>query len=133
MQEAFGIVIFSVVIVGVIVAVGTLIGRDRVYEEIGKGGLDVSTPPPEDSSGAIATMEIRQMLQASNDRRVGRGQAPLDIDEELSRLTRTTVDPGLEAEVRALVIARNERRARKGQAPLDVDAEVARQLSELSG
>ena len=132
MQEAFGIVIFVVVIVGALVAVGTLVGRGALYEEIGKGGLDMQRPREE--SRAVAAAEIRQMLQASSDRRERRGEVPLDIDAEIARLTgagATGSDPALEAEVRALVVARNARRARKGQEPLDVDAEVARQLAEL--
>jgi hypothetical protein len=75
--------------------------------------------------------EIRQMLEARNERRARRGQPPLDIEAELAALVRPSADPGLEGEVRELVIARNERRVRMGRPPLDVDAEVARQLREL--
>ena len=132
MQDAFGVVIFVVVIVGALVAVGTLVGRATLYEEIGKGGLEMVRPREE--SRAVAAAEIRQMVQASSDRRERRGEAPLDIDAEIARLTTPRPsDPALEAEVRSLVIARNARRARKGQEPLDVDAEVARQLADLSG
>jgi hypothetical protein len=80
--------------------------------------------------------EIRQMLTARNARRESRGQAPLDVEDELHRLTREapkTADPALEAEVRQLVVARNERRVRAGKPPLEVDAEVQRQLRELTG
>jgi len=78
--------------------------------------------------------EIRQMIAARNARRVRRGENPVDVESELSRLTAPpSVDPGLEAEVRSLVLARNARRERRGQAPLDVEAEVSRQIAELSG
>ena len=73
------------------------------------------------------------MLAASNERRARRGQAPLDVESELRRLTAPSVDPALREEVRTLVVARNERRARAGSEPLDVDAEVARQLADLAG
>src|SRR3954454_15121753 len=137
MQEAFGIVIFGVVIVGAIVAVITLFGRSQAYDQIGRGGLSLNEdPPPKASSGAVAVRErddeIRQMLDARNERRARRGEAPLDVEAELARLTAPAVDPGLEAEVRQLVIARNERRERRGQPPLDVEEEVARQLRELT-
>jgi hypothetical protein len=72
------------------------------------------------------------MLDARNERRARRGEAPVDVEAELARLTAPAVDPGLEAEVRQLVIARNERRERRGQPPLDVEEEVARQLRELT-
>jgi hypothetical protein len=74
------------------------------------------------------------MLRARNERRARRGEAPLDIESELARLTATApaeTDPQLAEEIRQLVIARNERRERQGMAPLDVDDEVARQLREL--
>ena len=137
MQEAFGIVIFGVVIAASIVAVITLFGRSKAYDQIGRGGLSLNEDPaPKAPSGAVAVRErddeIRQMLDARNERRARRGEAPLDVEAELARLTAPAVDPGLEAEVRQLVIARNERRERKGQAPLDVEDEVARQLRELS-
>ena len=138
MQEAFGIVIFAVVIGGAIVAVITLFGRSKAYEQIGRGGLSLRDEEPrKEPTGAVAIRErddeIRQMLAARNARRAARGEAPLDVEAEFARLTKPAIDPGLEAEVRSLVIARNERRARKGQAPLDVEAEVQRQLRDLTG
>jgi hypothetical protein len=135
-EEAFGVVIFAVVIIAAVIAVATLFMRGKAYDQIGRGGLSLRDqdyrPEP---TGAMATQqrddEIRQMLEARNERRARRGEAPLDVEQELARLTAPAADPQLEAEVRALVIARNERRARKGQPPLDVEAEVARQLREL--
>jgi hypothetical protein len=136
MQEAFGILIFAVVIVAAIVAVVTLFLRGKAYDQIGRGGLSIRDEVPRrEPTGAVAVRErddeIRQMLAARNERRARRGEAPLDVEAELARLTAPAVDPGLEAEVRQLVIARNERRERRGQPPLDVEAEVARQLRQL--
>lgn len=136
MQEAFGIVLFGVVVVAAIVAFLTLGMRARAYEQIGRGGLSLRDEEPAKApTGAVAARErdaeIRQMLAARNARRVAKGEAPLDVEAELARLTKPAIDPALEAEVRSLVIARNERRMRKGQEPLDVDAEVARQLGEF--
>jgi hypothetical protein len=136
-QEAFGVVIFAVVIIAAIIAVVTLGMRSRAYEQIGRGGLSLrDEPAPREPTGAAGLQqrddEIRQMLEAGNARRARRGEAPLDVEDELRRLTAPAADPALEAEIRSLVIARNERRARRGEEPLDVEAEVARQLRELS-
>jgi hypothetical protein len=138
-QEAFGIVIFAVVIVGAIVALITFVLSGRTYDEIGRGGLfedsDLRTGPGSSAppvSAAVRDEEIRQMLEARNVRRERRGEAPLDVEAELAALTRVSVDPAIAAEVRELVEARNARRQRRGEEPLDVEAEVARQLRDLS-
>ena len=77
--------------------------------------------------------EIRQLLEARNARRERRGEQPLDIEEELARLTAPQIDGALRAEIRDLVIARNHRRARAGKPPLDVEAEIEREIQGLSG
>jgi hypothetical protein len=139
MEDAFGTVLFVVVIFGVIIAAATLATSGKAYDQIGKGGLSLGDgtdrpagQPTDAASLAIRDDEIRQMLQARNERRVRKGQEPVDIDAELAALTRTRVDPALLAEVRELVESRNRRRIRQGKDPLDVDAEVARQLEEFS-
>jgi hypothetical protein len=129
-HDAFGIVILVVVIVGAIVAVITLAGTGRAYDDIGRGGMS-SEPAPQAESGAREA-EIRQMLEARSARRVRRGEEPLDVDAELAALTRGAPDPGLAVEVRQLVEARNARRVRRGEEPLDVEVEVARRLRELA-
>jgi hypothetical protein len=143
-QEAFGILIFAVVAIGGVVALITFVISHKAYDDIGRGAFamrdDVpagSGPAPTDG-GQVAydrerDEEIRQLLAARNERRSRRGEAPLDVEAELKRLTGPTVDPGLRDEVRQLVLARNDRRLRAGKPPLDVDAEVERQLGELSG
>jgi hypothetical protein len=140
-QDWFGTVLFGVVIFGAVIAVITFVIRGALYDQIGRGGLSLDTPdrprraptPTSAAGRAEREDEIRQMLHARNERRLRRGQAPLDVEEELARLTAPTpaADPGLVEEVRQLVVARNERRARAGEAPLDVEAEVERQLREL--
>ncbi|HEX3317715.1 MAG TPA: hypothetical protein VHR88_06835 [Solirubrobacteraceae bacterium] len=142
MQEAFGIVIFAVVAIGCVVALITFVVSRKAYDDIGRGAFamrdDVPSRAPAPAPSSPAALrerdeEIRQLLAARNERRSRRGQAPLDVEAELKRLTGPTVDSGLRAEVRQLVVARNERRQRAGKEPLDVDAEVERQLRELSG
>jgi hypothetical protein len=137
MHDAFGIVLFVVVVVGTIVAVLSLVGRRRLYEQIGRGALsmdrDARGSPPTSSAAAALEREdeIRQLLTARNERRRARGESEIDIDAEMARLTAPAADPGLVAEVRQLVQARNERRLRAGKPALDVEAEVARQLRDV--
>lgn len=134
MEAAFGYVLFAVVLVAAIVALASL--RGERYDHIGRGGLFEDDPRQrarEQTTAAVRDEEVRQMLDAANARRVARGEAPRDVEAELARLTRPSVDPALEAEVRALVHARNARRARRGQPPLDVEAEVRRQLDDAMG
>ena len=79
------------------------------------------------------------MLEAKSYRRLRRGEAPVDVEAEMTKLldrheggTKPDLDEKLRAEVRELVIARNERRMRRGQEPLDVEAETERQLAQIS-
>jgi hypothetical protein len=143
MQDAFGIVIFVVVGVGAVVAIATLFGRGRLYDDIGRGGLSIGEDrdlrprpaAPAPVSRAERDAEIRQMLEARNARRAARGEATVDVDAELAELTRpaAATDPEILEEVRTLVEARNARRIARGKEPLDVEAEIARQLRDLPG
>ncbi len=140
-MEAFGTVLIVVVAVAIVVAIVSALTMGDLYGSIGKGGLSLdepersSAPPPGSAAGrAEAEAEIRQMLEAGNERRRRRGEEPLDVDAELARLTGAGAsrhDDALREEVRQLVEARNERRVRRGEEPLDVDAEIDRQLREL--
>ncbi|MCW3063667.1 MAG: hypothetical protein JWN32_839 [Solirubrobacterales bacterium] len=134
-HAAFGIVLFVVVAVGILVAVASFVGRSSLYDQIGRGGLtmDSATPDAQSSpaAAAIREEEIRQMLEAQNARRERHGKPPLDIEAETARLLEPQIDAGLREEIRQLVIARNARRARQGKEPLDVEAEIARQITEL--
>jgi flagellar basal body-associated protein FliL len=139
MQEAFGIVLFVVVFLAAIAAAIAFFGSSSAYREIGRGGLSLNEDRPRADPRPVATRtaerddEIRQFLAARNERRARRGQAPLDVEEELARITAPAVDAGLRGEVRDLVVARNERRVRQGKEPLDIEAEVERQLRDLTG
>ncbi len=134
MQDAFGIVIFVVVGVGAVVAIISLFGRSRLYDDIGRGGMSLDREDPP-SSRAERDDEIRQMLEARNALRAAHGRETVDVEAELAELTRSAAarDPEIVEEVRQLVEARNNRRVARGQEPLDVDAEIARQLRDLPG
>ncbi len=136
-----GEVILIVVIVVAPIAAIAFAGSGAVYRQIGRGAFAMDR----DRSGADVgpalaraahEAEIRQMLAAKAFRQRERGEAPIDIESELARLTAPAAvvvraDPALVAEVRELVVARNARRARQGLEPLNVEAEVERQLRDL--
>lgn len=145
MQGAFGYVIWIVCGIAIVVAVFALATSGKVWDEIGKRGLvtnDDRAGPHGGGSGAELgpggmaerDAEIRQMLQARNERRARRGEPPVDVETELRRLTAPAVeiDAGLREEIRQLVEARNHRRVRRGEPPLDVESEVERQIAELT-
>jgi hypothetical protein len=146
MQEALGIVIFVVVGVGAVIAVLSLFGRSRLYDDIGRGGLSIGedrdlrpraggTASAAPVSAAERDEEIRQMLAARNARRAAQGRPTVDVERELAELTRPAAasDPEILEEVRTLVEARNARRIARGKEPLDVEAEIERQLRDLPG
>jgi hypothetical protein len=146
LQDSFWTVLLVVVIGGAIIAVITFIGTGQLYRQIGRGGLSLNedfgerprAAGPGAAGGAAARQErdaeIRQLLTARNERRMRRGQEPVDVEAELQRLTgESDVDPALREEIRQLVVARNERRQRQGKEPLNVEAEVERQVRELAG
>ena len=124
MDDAFLVVVVTVSLLAFAVAVVALATSGGSYDQIGSGGL----APAEDERGGDRDAEIRQYLAARNARRAARGQAPIDVEDELRALTAPSADPELAAEVRQVVEARNARRVARGQAALDVEAEVARLL-----
>lgn len=131
MEDAFAYVLFGVVGLGVVLAIGSLFIKTKTYEEIGANGFFKPEGEAKEAAG-IRDEEIRQLLGARNYRHGLAGGEIVDVDDELARLTAPAADPELREEIRSLVIARNERRMRKGQAPLDVESEIDRQLRDLS-
>jgi hypothetical protein len=138
MQAAFGPVLFIVCAISIVGAFLALASSGGVWKDYGSNRLLMDFDLPRDGAlGSAAALlerdtEIRQLLEASNARRQRRGETPIDVEQELARLTAPQVDAALRAEIRDLVIARNHRRARAGKPLLDVDAEVEREIAELS-
>jgi hypothetical protein len=135
--DAFGTILIGVSVVAVVVAAISYWGSGRIYTGLGRGDLELERDRPAAAASPAETQEeIRQMLEAKSARREARGEAPLDIEAELTLLTSGMPgpgDPALREEVRQLVIARNARRLRQGKEPLDVEAEIDRQLRDLQG
>ena len=131
---ALGTVIWVVCIAAAVIAVFALLSSSKTWEDFGKGHLLMDRDGPRAGSDADARErdeEIRQMLAARNARRRRRGEPPLDVEEEIRRLTAPQIDPELRQEIRDLVRARNYRRVSSGKPPLDVEAEVEREISRL--
>jgi hypothetical protein len=140
MQSAFGTVLWIVCALGLVLAFFALARSGKTWEDYGKNRLLTDSelggkPAPAGSAAALRERddEIRQLLEARNARRARRGEPPIDIDVELSKLTAPAIDDGLRGEIRDLVIARNHRRARAGKPPLDVEAEIEREIAGLQG
>jgi len=154
----FSTVIWIVVLVVAPVAAVLFAGGFGLLDQLGRGDFAIEESPRPAPGGpagprpggplarAERETEIRQLVQARHDRQAGRGERPVDVETEVSRLMsldpqddpdaapdeRSRQDAALRLEVRQLVIARNDRRAARGEPPLDVEAEVDRQLSDLS-
>ena len=142
-ESTFGVVVIVVAVLAGIAAIASYIGAGKLYSGIGKSDFvreedfeaAPGAAPPSPTTDPVAMEELRQLLTAKSDRRIARGETPLDIDAEVAALTApgpVADDPALREEIRQLVVARNERRARKGEPPLDVDAEVERQIRDLT-
>jgi hypothetical protein len=126
-----------VVVVSVIGAIASLLLMSGTWKDVGKNSLLLERDAPRGPVGGAGSAherdaEIREMLQARNARRLRRGEAPIDVESELARLTAPLIDPELRQEIRDLVIARNNRRIRAGKPALDVDSEVEREIARLS-
>jgi hypothetical protein len=137
-QAAFGTVVWIVCGLGIVAALVALVLSSKTWEEYGKGRLlmdgELVRPPRPGPAASVAErdIEIRQLLEARNARRARRGEPPIDVEEELTRLVAPQIDAALREEIRDLVIARNHRRARLGKPTLDVDAEIERQIADLN-
>jgi hypothetical protein len=140
MHSTFNVVIWVVCVLAVLIALAALIFSRKTWEDFGKDRLVMDRDSAQGSrAGSAATAaerdtEIRQLLAARNERRARRGEPPVDVEQELIRLTapQPAIDPALREEIRQLVVARNHRRIRAGQPPLDVEAEIERQIAGLS-
>jgi hypothetical protein len=138
-QQAFATVLWVVCGVGIVVAFVALAMTGKTWEEYGKDRLLMDgdsqhvTKPGSAAALLERDTEIRQLLEARNHRRQRRGEAPIDVELELRRLTAPAIDAELRGEIRDLVIARNHRRARTGKPPLDVEAEIEREILGLHG
>jgi hypothetical protein len=141
-----GYVLTLVTLIALPIALVAFARSGPLWQGIGKGpfAIEQEMPPPSRLSQPqppvdrrLQETEARQMLEAKSYRRQLRGEQPLDIEAEVTRLLDSpgaagpAIDEKLRGEVRQLVVASNERRMRRGEQPLDVEAEMERQLADL--
>jgi hypothetical protein len=136
-QHAFGTVLWIVCGIGALGALVALFSSGKTWDDYRSDHLTMDTEPSRPAPRSADALherdaEIRELLQARNALRARRGETPIDIEQELARLTAPAIDPALRQEIRDLVIARNLRRGRAGKPPLDVDAEIEREIAGLS-
>ncbi len=140
-----GYVLAAITLIALPIAATAFARAGPAWRGIGKGrfAIEQELPPtrmaqpqpPVDRE--LQETEARQMLEAKSYRRQRRGEQPLDVEAEVTRLLDSPgaagpgVDEKLREEVRQLVVARNERRMRRGEQPLDVERETERQLADL--
>lgn len=141
MQQSFGTVVIVVCVVAIVIAVVALAGSGRTWSEHGQGGMVMDRDLPRDPPGASAAQreaEIRELLAARNARRVRRGEPPVDVEEELARLT--SPGGGAAGEPPASASARGESpasaSARGGSpasasGPASVDASLREEVRQL--
>jgi hypothetical protein len=141
-----GYVLTLITLTSLPIALAAFARSGPLWQNLGKGpfAIEQEIPPPSCLSRAdppvdrrLQETEARQMIEAKSYRRRQRGEAPLDVEAEVTRLLDApgaagpAIDEKLREEVRQLVVARNERRMRRGEQPLDVEAEMERQLADL--
>ena len=94
-MDAFGVTVIVVAIVAAIAAIASYAGSGNVYKSIGKGqfALDSDDRPRAPRPGSPAATaelreEVRQFVIARNERRLRRGEEPLDVEAEVDRQLR---------------------------------------------
>ncbi len=90
------IVVGAIALLAAIAMIG-LLSKSRAYDQIGSGGTGAAPPDGADpragteAAASLRELEVRQMLQARNARRLRAGQQPLDVEREMRRL----IDPAV--------------------------------------
>jgi hypothetical protein len=136
MYTAFEIVIVAVCGLGLVAGLFAAATNGKLWQDFQDRAMtrDRTDPLPNERE-----LEIRQLVEARNARRVRRGEAVENVEAEVSRLVaeaafaEAAADPELLAEMREMVHARNARRERRGEPPLDVESEIARMLASGGG
>jgi hypothetical protein len=141
-----GYVMTAITLIALPIAASAFANSGPLWQGVGKGRFAIEQelpptrglgPPELPLDRELQATEARQMLEAKSYRRRQRGETPLDVEAEVTRLLDSpaaappAIDEKLREEVRQLVVAHNERRMRRGEQPLDVDGEIKRQLADL--
>jgi hypothetical protein len=85
--EAFGTVLIVVCVLGIVAAAISYWGSGKIYSGLGRTGglsMDDDVGRPAASEPGLRD-EVRQLVQARNERRQRQGKAPLDVEAEVDR------------------------------------------------
>lgn len=85
-MEAFGTVLIVLAVVAAVAAALSYWRSGDVYRDIGREHELLQQPPP--ATEFTLRDEIRQLVEARNERRLRQGKEPLDVDEEVERQLR---------------------------------------------
>jgi hypothetical protein len=88
MDDAFIAVVVLVSVLALVGAVFALATSGGSYDEIGRGGISLDDAPQRRETYADVVDEVRQLVEARNAHRIARGEAPLDVEAEVSRRLR---------------------------------------------
>jgi hypothetical protein len=86
-DDAFIAVVVLVSVAALVVAIVVLATSGGAYDEIGRGGLADEAPAPRETYADVVA-EVRAHVEVRNERRVARGEAPLDVEAEVARRLR---------------------------------------------
>jgi hypothetical protein len=80
------LLIVLLVLGGALAVIGT-VNRSSAYEEIGKRTLlEEQGPSGKAKERELEAQELIALIEARNERRIRRGEPPLDVEAELQRL-----------------------------------------------
>jgi hypothetical protein len=88
--SGFGIVMLAAGVLGAIAACLSALGRKKIYEQVGRGYLDVAAADPAEQTGTepLEVTEVREMLEATETLRTARGERARAAQERISELLR---------------------------------------------
>jgi len=87
MEDAFLAVVIGVSLLAIVVAAVALATSGGSYDEIGRGGISAEEPAKRETYADVVA-EVRELVELGNARRIARGEAPLDVEEEVARRLR---------------------------------------------
>jgi hypothetical protein len=88
--NGFGMVMLTASVLGALVACVSALGRKEIYERVGRGYLDVAAADPAEQTGTepLELTEVREMLDATDELRIARGERARAAQDRIAELLR---------------------------------------------
>jgi hypothetical protein len=88
--NGFGVVMLVASVVGALVACLSALGTKEIYERVGRGYLDVAAADPAEQTGTepLELTEVREMLDATDELRIARGERARAAQDRIAELLR---------------------------------------------